>query len=275
MSCGGADLALTWRKRFTGCWDLQVPLKGFRTLLASCAVSWVPWVTVTVRQHIETAILVHFYFQICWIYFTHPCEKYVPHEPNQKKKNWIIIWWPLRPKKIKGDESGLLLLQSLTDSTYSSVGRRNVCGSDEDNSFTWSFRWKQQQQYKREKKRIVWTWWDRFYKPLFFHMVVNKSHQPSSPLSQLLTAPLLHQHNTNNEMKKKEGGFKIFLIVCKCIWTLKLSHWITGQFISLLKCCCIKLAFDDYFPLLVVVKAQCFFFLLLFQTAPNKLMLRE
>lgn len=68
-------------------------------------------------------------------------------------------------------------------------------------------------------KIFVWTWWDRFYKPLFFHMVVNKSHQPSSLLSQLLTALLLHQHNTTNE---------IFVIVCKCIWMFKLPHQITG-----------------------------------------------
>lgn len=43
-------------------------------------------VTVIVLQYVEQQFLLTFFFQICWIYFTHPCEKYVPYEQNQKKK---------------------------------------------------------------------------------------------------------------------------------------------------------------------------------------------
>lgn len=75
-------------------------------------------------------------------------------------------------------------------------------------------------------KRFVWTWRDCFYKPLFFHKVVNQSHQPSPPLGQLLTAPLLLPPLTQYHQwdEKKEGSFKIFLIACKCMRMLKLCH---------------------------------------------------
>lgn len=97
-------------------------------------------------------------------------------------------------------------------------------------------------------------WWDRFYKALFFHMVVNKSHQPSPLLGELLTALLLLKLSTwNHQWFEKVWLLKYFLIVCKCIGihrsALRPSHYITRWLPCPLKCCFIKLAIWGLPPL--------------------------
>lgn len=61
-------------------------------------------------QHIEQQFWLTF-FQICCIYFTHRCEKYVPYEQKKKEKKDDLecnLMTPLS-MKFKGDESGFLL----------------------------------------------------------------------------------------------------------------------------------------------------------------------
>lgn len=63
-----------------------------------------------VPQHIEQQFWLTF-FQICCIYFTHRCEKYVPYEQKKNEKKDDLECNPMTPlsMKFKGDESGFLL----------------------------------------------------------------------------------------------------------------------------------------------------------------------